>query len=112
MRQPCFIKDAIKMQTSSPYEPPGSKELPLALTPDVRSRKHWKTIGFLIFAFVPVACGMARLHHESVYYASLPPGTAACGMGSLGGMMMIVIGGPFLGLIGAAVGSIASRFNW
>jgi hypothetical protein len=50
------------MQTSSPYEPPGCKELPLALTPDVRSRKHWKTIGFLIFAFVPVACGMARLH--------------------------------------------------
>lgn len=112
VRQPCFIKDAIKMQTSSPYEPPCSKELPLARIPDVRSRKKWKTIGFLIFAFVPVACGIARLYRESVYYASLPPGTAACGMGSLGGMMMIVIGGPFLGLIGAAVGSIASRFNW
>ena len=61
----------------------------------------------------PIVCGLARLHHESVYYASLLPGSAACGMGSLGGMMMmIVLGGPAFGLIGAIVGSIASRFDW
>ena len=100
------------MPTLSPYEPPGGEERFAAPIPEPRPRKHWTTIGFLIFALIPICFGLARLYHESVYYASLPPGTAVCGMGSLGGMMMIVVGGPTIGLIGAAVGSIASRLHW
>ncbi len=53
--------------------------------------------------------GLARLHHESTYYVSLLPGTAACGMGTLGGIVMIIVGGPVCGLIGAVFGSIAHR---
>lgn len=96
-----------KMHASDPYQPPNDSQSTPAIVR--RSRNHWALVGFLVFGIVPVGFGLARLHHESVYYVSLLPGTAACGMGSLGGIVMIVFGGPFFGLIGAAAGSIASR---
>jgi hypothetical protein len=100
------------MQTLSPYEPPSGEERFAALTSKPRSRKHWTTIGFLIFSLIPIFYGLARLHHESVYYASLPPGTAACGMGSLGALVIIIFGVPVFGLIGGTIGWVANRIRY
>ncbi len=69
-----------------------------------RSQKQWAGIGFLLFASPPVALGFYRLYQTSEYYASLPPGTAACGLGSVAALMMITIVGPACGLIGFTIG--------
>jgi len=98
-----------KMQELSPYEPPKTSKLcARRLAP--RGYKYWPLIGFLIFASVPVAFGFYGLRRESLYYALLPPGTAACGMGSLGAMIMIVFVGPIFGFVGATCGWIISLF--
>ena len=97
------------MRELSPYEAPKTSES-YALQHATRANGYWPLLGFLIFASVPVAFGFYGLRRESLYYASLPPGTAACGMGSLGAMVLIVFVGPIFGLVGAACGWIVSRF--
>ena len=97
-----------KMHASDPYQLPNDSQSTPAIVR--RSRNHWALVGFLVFGIVPAGFGFARLHHESVYYVSLIPGTAACGMGWLGGIVMIVVGGPICGLVGAFFGFTAHRF--
>lgn len=75
------------------------------------STLRWVLIGFMIGASIPVAWGAYMLYRASLYAASLPPGTAQCGMGSLAAMivMIVLIGSaPICGLVGGFVGWIAS----
>ena len=77
-----------------------------------RSAVLWMLTGFLLAATVPVAFGAYGLHRESVYAAALPSGTGACGMGSFGAMIIMIVGGPFCGMIGGIVGWVASKLNF
>ena len=67
--------------------------------------------GFALAAAIPMAFGAYTLHRESLYTASLPPGTAACGMGTLGAWIIMIVGGPIFGLIGGIVGWVADNFR-
>lgn len=96
------------MQEVNPYQSPDdyAQRPIIALQP--RSRKRWAITGLIVGMAVPVAFGAYELHRAAAYHASLPPGTAACGMSALSATMTIVVIGPIFGLIGAVCGWIAS----
>lgn len=53
--------------------------------------------------------GLYGLYREHVYAASLPPGQAHCGMGALAALMIILVGTPMFGFVGAIGGWIAAK---
>ena len=75
----------------------------------LRSKSRWVLTGGIIAAALPVLFGAYGLHRESVYAAAQPPGVGACGMGTLGALIIMIVGGPFCGLIGGLVGWIACK---
>lgn len=98
------------MNTQNPYELSSLRHNDKALTHIPRSTTRWAFSGAVIAALFPVAFGMYALHRESVYAASLPPGTGACGMGTLAAMVIIVVGAPSFGIMGSIVGWLGSKF--
>ena len=87
----------------NPYERSLARNESTVVTYSPRSTNRWMMTGFVLAASIPVAFGAHILHRESVYYASLPPRTAACGMGSLGALVIMIFGVPVFGLIGGTV---------
>lgn len=65
---------------------------------------RWLTVGFAIGATIPVVFGVYGFYRESVYAASLPPGTAACGTGRVALLALMFVGGPVCGIIGGGMG--------
>ena len=96
----------------NPYERSLARNERAIVTYSPRSTNRWMMTGFVLAASIPVAFGAYILHRESVYYASLPPGTAACGMGSLGALVIMIFGVPVFGLIGGTVGWVASKIRY
>ncbi len=96
------------MHDVNPYQSPVNDPQHLVIAPQSRSRKRWAMTGLIVGAAMPVAIGAYRLHGDWAYSASLPPGTARCGMSALGTIMIIFVIGPIFGLIGAACGWITS----
>ncbi len=96
------------MNSTNPYQ------TTVAARRDAASRKsrssfRWIGTGSILAAACPIVFGAYGLYRESTYAASLPPGTAACGMGSLAALMFIFVGAPMCGLMGAIVGWIGSK---
>lgn len=94
------------------YQSPGDPSLTTVTTDRPRSRWRLAMIGFAVGAAAPVAIGMYGIHQHNIYIASLGPNEDVCGTGALGAMVMIFVIGPFLGMIGACSGWIASQINW
>ncbi len=69
-------------------------------------------IGFALGAALPVAFGTYGMQQQYAYVASLAPGEAACGMGAFGSLAMILVIGPFCGMIGAVSGWAAAVLKW
>ncbi len=97
------------MNNFNPYESSSTLRHTGAQRRAVRSTFRWVITGSLLAAAVPVALGAYGLHRESLYAASLPPGTARCGMGALGALMIMFAGGPFCGVMGGAIGWIGCK---
>lgn len=64
-------------------------------------------IGMLAFGMVPAVFGTYGLVREQIYAASLPPGTAHCGMGEFAAI--IIFGAPIFALVGAVAGWLAAK---
>lgn len=97
------------MTSSNPYES-STLQSPDAVSMHVpRSVSRWVLIGCLLAAAGPVALGAYGLHRESVYAASLPPGTPMCGNGMLMALAVMIVGGPLFGLVGGFFGWLASK---
>ena len=96
------------MQVVNPYQSPDNDAQRPVIAPQPRFRKRWAITGLIVGTAIPVAFGAYKLYRAAAYHASLPPGTAACGMSALGAIMIIVVIGPIFGLIGAVCGWIAS----
>jgi hypothetical protein len=96
------------MPGATPYESSDDDSPPSVVTTS-RLLARWTVLGFVIGGTIPVFYGIYGLYRESVYLSSLPPGTAACGMGTLGAMASILIGGPFCGTIGSGIGLVAFK---
>jgi hypothetical protein len=100
------------MKEVSPYENPAMQRRVSDASTIPRSTFHWMLVGSLIAATVPLVAGGVTLYNESVYSAALPPGTGACGMGVLAGLILIVIGGPVFGLVGGGAGWLLSKVRF
>ena len=74
----------------------------------VHQSGRWALIGFLLGAALPVGYGIYSVHQFRLYVASLPPNTIACGNAVLGAFVLILVVGPFFGMIGAAFGWLAA----
>lgn len=97
------------MNSSNPYQTtaPQNRNNPSAHA--TRSISRWVWTGSVLTAACPVTFGAYGLYRESIYAATLPPGTGACGMGALAALMFIFIGGPFFAMIGGMAGWIGSK---
>lgn len=88
------------MATQNPYHPPqhqgGKPSRP----------RPWcgLLIGFAVGALPPLALGVRGWYSFESYVASLPPGTAVCGNGMLGVLLLIFFVAPVTGSAGALVG--------
>lgn len=60
-------------------------------------------IGFVCGALPALMFGLFRLWQHGSYVASLPPGSAACGTGALGSIVLIVFVAPLCGFVGTGV---------
>ena len=100
------------MNSRNPYESSISQSQDGSPANAPRSSARWALVGGLAGAAVPIALGAYGLHRESVYAASLPPGSYGCGMASLGALVVMVGGGPLGGLLGAVTGWIASKIRF
>lgn len=101
----------VHMQVQNPYDPAGDTARRALSANKAASRTRWTATGFIIGAALPLSLGAYGIYNERLHYASLPPGTAACGMGALAAFMFIVVFGPLGGLVGAATGWIVSGFR-
>ncbi|TWU48476.1 hypothetical protein [Rubripirellula reticaptiva] len=107
------------MFDDNPYRPTADSRVAdtpddsIVIPPIPRQRSAWNGVllGFAIGAAIPVGMGVYSIAQFSAYQATLPSGSATCGMPMLGAMMIIFFGGPFGGLIGALVGGAVSYFN-
>lgn len=100
------------MPVSDPYRPPESKAAIASSAVKPRSKGLWALIGFGISVALPIGAGVYSIYQFNVYVATLPPGTAVCGNPVLGAYVLILIGGPFCGFLGAASGWAAAMINW
>ncbi len=81
-------------------------------------RATWKWVlgGCLCGAVIPIAFSAYLFHRDSVYLASLPPGSGPCGIMLLGALigkvLIIVVGAPLGGLLGSLVGWLASKLRF
>ena len=97
------------MPNPNPYESSATiADKPMPNAP--RSGKRWALVGFFLGAAIPVAFCIYSMQAEAAYRASLPESEKImCGMGSLAALMVMVIGAPLFGAIGAMVGYALSR---
>lgn len=96
------------MKSTNPYQATETELGNGAATHKSRSSSGWISTGAILASACPMAFGAYVFYRESVTAASLPPGTASCGMGSLAALMFIFVGTPACGLIGAFAGWIGS----
>lgn len=94
----------LTMDAANPYESFGTLSRSGSESRARRSAFRWVTTGSLLAAVVPESFTAYELHREFTYAASLPPGTAACGMDALVALMIMFMGGPFCGMIGGTIG--------
>lgn len=93
----------------NPYESTATQTITNCSPQTLRSSLRWVITGCILAAVFPFTYGAYGLHREFVYAAELPPGTAACGMGSLAALTVMFVGGPFFGVIGGLVGWLGFR---
>ncbi|WP_417388368.1 hypothetical protein [Gimesia sp.] len=77
-------------------------------TPDIDeiwlSRIRWFLAGALLGASIPIMLAVYQIQQFSAYTATLPPGTAVCGMPMLIPIALILFVAPIMGLIGGGTG--------
>ena len=100
------------MTDVNPYQSPERETLKSRVTPKPGLRKRWALIGFAVGAAAPATFGLYGMQQHYAYVSSLGPNEAACGMGALGAIAMIVVAGPFCGMFGATLGWVTSGINW
>ena len=100
------------MKDPNPYQSQESQPRSTGPADWRRTRWRWALIGFALGAAVPVAVGIHGMHQHSLSIASLGPNEAACGAGALAALAMMLVVGPFCGMIGAGAGWIASGIDW
>ncbi|MGB7325689.1 MAG: hypothetical protein WBD31_12515 [Rubripirellula sp.] len=104
------------MTDDNPYRPVADTRMTetpddsIVIPPIPHQRPVWlgTLLGFAIGAAIPVGMGVYSIAQSSAYEATLPPGSATCGMPMLGAMFMIFFGGPCGGLVGGLVGAVVS----
>lgn len=69
----------------------------------------WGTAALTISASIPVIIGMVRIYNAWEYNASLPPDLPRCGANALLTFVIIFVGTPLCGILGALIGWIASK---
>lgn len=77
-------------------------------TPDTNeiwlTRIRWILAGALLGASIPIMLGVYQIQQFSAYTATLPPGTAVCGMPMIIPIALILFVAPIMGLIGGGTG--------
>jgi|TARA_R110001592_G_scaffold343251_1_gene633585 hypothetical protein len=68
------------------------------------TRIRWFLAGAMLGASIPVMLGVYLIQQFSAYTATLPPGTAVCGMPMLIPIALFVFVAPIMGLIGGGTG--------
>ena len=97
------------MNTSNPYQTTAPQNHYSASEHVPRSSSRWIGTGAILAAACPMAFGAYGLYRESIYAATLPPGTGACGMGAMAALIFIFVGGPFCAVVGGFAGWIGSK---
>ena len=100
------------MRDANPYRAPSDPRRNTPVRRKPRSKWRWALTGFALGASLPVGFGIYGMQQHYAYVASLGPNEAACGTAALGFLTLIVVVGPFCGMIGAASGWIASGIDW
>ncbi|HBL44963.1 hypothetical protein [Gimesia sp.] len=68
------------------------------------SRLRWFLAGAAVGASIPITLAVYLFQQFSAYTATLPPGTAVCGMPLLLPWALLLIVAPILGLLGGGAG--------
>jgi purine-cytosine permease-like protein len=70
-----------------------------------RSVSKWTLIGFVAGSSIPIVFGLISMHTQAAHNAALPESERiACGMGEFGAMIIMAVGAPALGVMGATIG--------
>ena len=101
------------MADINPYEPAKTIADPTLPTPaPTRSTLVWALVGLFVGAAIPAILGILSIRQEAAYNAALPEMERnGCGMGGLAALMVIVIGSPLFGCIGALSGFLLSKIT-
>jgi len=97
------------MQKSHMKEPPPESGLKDEGIDPPSTSCFWGVAGLTISASVPVIIAVIRIYNARAYNASLPPDLPRCGANALLTVVIIFVGIPLSGILGALIGWIASK---